>query len=249
MMKNSKKCSKCQAEKSLDEFAVNSRNKTDGKCAKCKSCQKEYREANKERIAKISKKWRKENSELVKQKKSEYYFENRDEIRAKHKKYREENAEAIKITKKLEYQKNKDKYIQKAREWEERNPNARKTRKYKDRKNERKRQRYSEDVLFKLSEKIRSSSARITNAIKRNKNLKSIKYLGCTLEELKTHIESQWQEGMTWENHGLHGWHIDHIKPVDWYIKNSDDPWEANHYTNLQPLWAIDNIKKKNNLL
>lgn len=247
-MKNSKKCSKCQAKKSLDEFALDSRNKTDGKCSKCKSCQKEYRDNNKHRIAKQNKIYREKNAELVKQKKSEYYFKNKDEIRAKHKKYREENSEAIKISKKLEYQKNKKRYIEEAKKWREENPDFKKTKKYKDQRNKTRRKRYSKDVLYKLGEKIRSSSLRVTNAVKKNKSLKSIEYLGCTLEEFKDHIESQWQEGMTWENHDLHGWHIDHIVPVDWFIKNSDDPWKANHYTNLQPLWAIDNIKKNNNL-
>jgi excinuclease UvrABC ATPase subunit len=248
MMKNNKKCSKCQVEKSLDEFAVNSRNKTDGKCSKCKSCQKEYRDNNKHKIAKQNKNYREKNTELVKQKKSEYYFKNKDEINAKHKKYREENDKAIKIGKKLEYQKNKKRYIERAKKWREQNPDFNKTKKYKDQRNKTRKKRYSEDVLYKLGEKIRSWSIRITNAVKKNKSLKSIEYLGCTLEEFKDHIESQWQEGMTWENHDLHGWHIDHIVPVNWFVKNSDDPWQANHYTNLQPLWAIDNIKKSNNL-
>ncbi len=82
-----------------------------------------------------------------------------------------------------------------------------------------------------------------------NKELNSLQYLGCTLEEFKAHIESQWQEGMSWENHSLDGWHIDHIKPIDWYVKHSDDPWQANHYTNLQPLWAEENLSKNNKII
>ena len=52
---------------------------------------------------------------------------------------------------------------------------------------------------------------------------------------------------MSWKNHGLNGWHIDHIKPVSKY--NLLDPEEQKkcfHYTNLQPLWAIENIRKSN---
>ncbi len=245
-MNNTRECSQCQVKKSLDEFAVNSRNKTDGRCAKCKTCQKEYRKANKDKIAKRLKAWREKNAESLKQKKSEYYFKNKAEIRAKHKKYREENAEAIKIGKKLEYQKNRDRYLRKAKEWDKKNPEYRKSRRYKDQKNKTRRKRYSQDVNYKLSEKIRNYSLRVTNAVKKNKPLRSLDYLGCSIEEFKNHIESQWQEGMTWDNHSLDGWHIDHIVSIDWHIKNSTDPWQANHYTNLQPLWSTENIKKSN---
>ena len=74
--------------------------------------------------------------------------------------------------------------------------------------------------------------------------MRSLEYLGCSIEEFKLHIESLWLEGMTWENHGVDGWHIDHKIPLDYFVKNSDDPWEANHYTNLQPLWAAANLSK-----
>ena len=128
----------------------------------------------KHRIAKQIKIYREKNAELVKQKKSEYYFKNKDEIRAKHKKYREENSEAIKISKKLEYQKNKKRYIEEAKKWREENPDFKKTKKYKDQRNKTRRKRYSKDVLYKLGEKIRSSFLRVTNAVKKNKSLKSI---------------------------------------------------------------------------
>jgi len=245
-MNLTKECSQCQEKKSLDDFAVNSRNKTNGKCAKCKTCQRKYRQENKKAISQTLKKWRIKNSELIKQKKSEYYFCNKNKINAKQKKYREENAEAIKISKKLEYQKNKDRYLRKAREWDKKNPEYKKSRRYKDQKNKTRRKRYSKDVDYKLSEKIRNYSLRVTNAVKKNKPLKSLDYLGCSIEEFKNHIESQWQEGMTWDNHSLDGWHIDHIVSIDWHIKNSTDPWQANHYTNLQPLWSTENIKKSN---
>ena len=52
---------------------------------------------------------------------------------------------------------------------------------------------------------------------------------------------------MTWENWGVHGWHIDHIIPIDFYnLQNRDEFLKACHYTNLQPLWAEENLKKKN---
>lgn len=65
---------------------------------------------------------------------------------------------------------------------------------------------------------------------------------GCTYAELATHIESQFQDGMTWENMGE--WHIDHIVPVAHFLETDPHGHEWNHYTNLRPLWAKDNLSK-----
>lgn len=65
--------------------------------------------------------------------------------------------------------------------------------------------------------------------------------VGCTKDEFKAHIESQFVEGMTWDNWTVDGWHIDHIIPL---AKGG-----TNHYTNLQPLWAKDNLSKSDKLI
>lgn len=73
----------------------------------------------------------------------------------------------------------------------------------------------------------------------------AVKDLGCTIEELKVHLESLWKPGMNWDNHAHTGWHIDHIKPLSAF--NLSDPEElkkATHYTNLQPLWYNENMSK-----
>jgi hypothetical protein len=107
--------------------------------------------------------------------------------------------------------------------------------------------RYKNDPIFKLSAILR---ARIHCALKRqelNKQQSVIKTLGCTLLEFKNHIETLWQPGMTWENHKHDGWHIDHIKPLSSFDLTDPEQFkQANHYTNLQPLWAFDNISKHN---
>lgn len=90
--------------------------------------------------------------------------------------------------------------------------------------------------------KIHSAIQRTFSRIKHNKPTNTLDLLGCTWEEAKAHIESLWQEGMTWENHGLRGWHIDHIRPVSSF--NQDETDVINHYTNLQPLWWYDNLSK-----
>jgi len=71
------------------------------------------------------------------------------------------------------------------------------------------------------------------------------KLLGCTIDEARNHIASQFQDGMTWENWSQYGWHLDHIKSLASF--NLEDPKQlaaAYHYTNLQPLWWQDNLKK-----
>ncbi len=99
------------------------------------------------------------------------------------------------------------------------------------------------DNLFKLSISIRKL---IYTSIKKrgfSKKSKVNNILGCSFEEFKIHIESQFNEGMTWENHGK--WHLDHKTPISW-ANTEDEIYELNHYTNFQPLWAKDNLSKGN---
>lgn len=71
-------------------------------------------------------------------------------------------------------------------------------------------------------------------------------YVGCSVSDFKAHIESLWHDGMTWENHSREGWHIDHIRPLSTFnLLDKKQRFAAFHYTNTQPLWASDNILKK----
>jgi hypothetical protein len=77
--------------------------------------------------------------------------------------------------------------------------------------------------------------------------VKENEFIGCSKLELKTHLESKFKDGMMWSNYGICGWHIDHIKPCSKFeFNNIEDIKNCFHYTNLQPLWAIDNIRKGN---
>ena len=67
--------------------------------------------------------------------------------------------------------------------------------------------------------------------------------LGCSISFLKIFLEAKFKEGMTWENHGE--WHIDHIKPcASFNLLNDDEQKKCFNYTNLQPLWALENLSK-----
>jgi hypothetical protein len=85
-------------------------------------------------------------------------------------------------------------------------------------------------------------------SIRNNQKVGSaVRDLGCSIEELKFYLETQFQEGMSWDNYSLNGWHIDHIVPLTYFdLTDRDQLLKACHYTNLQPLWAEDNHRKYN---
>ena len=95
-------------------------------------------------------------------------------------------------------------------------------------------------------------SSRIRKVLKNTKNNYHWESLvGYTACQLKQHLEKQFKEGMTWENYGFYGWHIDHIIPISVFNFSSPDDIDFKRcwaLSNLQPLWAKDNIKKHNNL-
>lgn len=104
-------------------------------------------------------------------------------------------------------------------------------------------ERKKRDPMFKLSNNLRS---RLVSALSRkswNKNSKFSEYIGCSLVELKAHLERQWQHGMSWENYGLKGWHIDHIVPLI-SAKCEAELYLLCHYSNLRPLWWYQNLSR-----
>ena len=101
------------------------------------------------------------------------------------------------------------------------------------------------DPKYLFTVRIRSN---ITGAIKKRSKIKSdsaLSLLGCSIDKCRKHLESQFAEGMSWDNHGVNGWHIDHIRPcASFDLSDPKQQSECFHYTNLQPLWAEDNLKK-----
>ena len=102
------------------------------------------------------------------------------------------------------------------------------------------------DPIFRLKKTLR---ARVYNFLKSKdiiKNNKTFDIVGCTPEFLKEHLETQFKNGMSWENRSE--WHIDHIIPLS-SAKTEEEVYQLCHYTNLQPLWAEDNLRKSNKIL
>jgi len=156
-----------------------------------------------------------------------YYLTNKDKILEQNKEYRIENYESVIATSKKWKQENHEKHKETARLY--------------------RRKKIDEDLNFKIADRLRS---RIQKAIKNQlKTGSAISDLGCSVEYLKEYLESKFEPGMSWDNWSMYGWHIDHIIPLSSF--NMSDPEEfkkASHYTNLQPLWAKDNLRKHSKL-
>jgi len=177
--------------------------------------------------------------------KSKYYEINKEKILEQNKKWCKSNPEKIrKIDKK--WRKNNPEYIKKWREnnieyakkWRENNPEY--NREYQ-------KERLKNDPIFRLNHNMRVV---IRKSLKGNKNGNHWELIvGYTLKDLKNHLESQFQDGMTWNNYGK--WHIDHRIPISLFnIKNVKSKGFKKAWTldNLQPLWAKENLSKYNKL-
>jgi len=180
-----------------------------------------YYKNNKSKLLEYTKEYRNKNKSLLRVKRKEYYLENKKRIRLKNIKNRDYRNEYSKVY----YRKNKSSLIRKTCV--------------------RFRLRYKNDILFKIKVSLRN---RVCDAFKYKNLIKSKKtknLLGCSWEELKTHMETQFKPGMTWDNHKKDGWHIDHIVPLG-NAKNEEEMERLCHYTNLQPLWWYENLSKGN---
>lgn len=164
----------------------------------------------------------------------------------KYRRYREDPEHFKKVRKK--YWRGNEKMLEWNRKYQkqyiEKNKEA-----YYSKRQKRFAERYAYDTEFVIKTKLRS---RLSVALKKKyKSGSAIADLGCSIEELKQHLEKQFYpntetgEIMTWENYGKFGWHIDHIRPLaNFDLTKRKEFIKACHYTNLQPLWAKDNIKK-----
>lgn len=179
-----------------------------------------YYEKNKEAILKRAKERYLINREEKIAYAKEYALLHRDKVREWKSKHR--NKEESKQKRRLWISLNKEKINKKISEYTKK--------------------REEVDINFKLARRLRH---RINIALKgKNKSISTLELLGCSVEDFKIHISSKFTSGMSWDNYGE--WHIDHIKPLASFdLSNIDELKLASHYTNMQPLWAIDNILKR----
>lgn len=190
------------------------------------------------------------NPEMKKIKDKEYRDSHKDQLKDYFKQYHIANREK-RIKANREYkEKNREKFLATLRQYYQTHKGERREYFLQNREkiNEMGRKahkrRIETDIFYRIRRTLRS---RLTNALKGKgaKSQKTLELLGCSVEQLKQHLEMQFQEGMDWSNYGKHGWHVDHIIPcVSFDLFDPEQQKKCFHYTNLQPLWAEDNLKK-----
>ena len=248
-------CTKCGIEKELTEY-YKAKDGKYGYAAICKIClieyhkqryqknktkcnelSKTYYQKNKEKICERGKKYRQDNKEKLRQ----YYQENKEKniIRAKHynennkdilaerrKKYEKENKEKIREWNKQYYQENKEKRKEYYNTRYRNNPYYRFVRLQRDRRR----------LVFKKYQWTKESQFNIL--------------FSCDKKTFLLYFNNLFIDGMTWENHGKHGWHADHIIAiVNFDLRDSKQEKICFHYTNYQPLWADVNQSKHAKLI
>jgi hypothetical protein len=162
---------------------------------------------------------------------------NRAKINARERRNRHANPQAFNEKRRLKALENREKLNAAARRWREANRE-----KWSERRRDYHAQR-KEDPNYRLAATLRK---RLGVAIRTlAKKGSAVRDLGCSIEELKQYLEARFKPGMTWKNWSMAGWHIDHVKPLASFDLTDEPQFkEACHYTNLQPLWACDNLAK-----
>jgi hypothetical protein len=156
-------------------------------------------------------------------------------------KWNKDNKEKISIIAKIWREKNKESIRERIKEWEVKN-----YQRVRDRKNKRARDRRKEDPVYHLINKVRCRLRKYLITLNITKKNRTFDIVGCTPDFLKEHLEKQFKEGMSWENKSE--WHIDHIIPLS-SANTEEELYKLCHYSNLQPLWVEENLKKGNKIL
>ncbi|MHA1738808.1 MAG: hypothetical protein ACTSWD_09500 [Candidatus Heimdallarchaeota archaeon] len=219
-------CTKCKEKKLLVEFRKDN-SKKDGYYSSCINCCIEYDKIRyrirKSEYSQRHKKYYQENKAKIKNKTQNYYLKN--------------------ITKKRQY--SKDHHLKHKNDIDYKNKRLEYREKNKIRLNKQiyliHRKYYKNNISYRIKENCRG---RINNALRGyTKSLSTMLLIGCEVDYLMFHLQEQFTKGMSWDNYG--DWHVDHIRPCASFdfVKESEQK-KCFHYTNLQPLWAKDNLSK-----
>lgn len=252
-MKTCIKCSK--AFPLIDQFFTRRSDSPDGFRNDCKACvskrrsawhqknredqlrkMNEYRKVNIDLLIERKRQYNKENRDAMIKKCHDYYEANRVKVLSQMKEHRIKNKERINQKRRADF----PKYAERCKQYRINNReiiNAKTARYCANRR--------KTDTNYRILSNLRT---RILIAIKDSKSNKctgTTKLLGCTIPELRKHLERQFLPGMSWNNWGLHGWHIDHRIPCACFdLSFPNQQKECFNYKNLRPMWACDNLKK-----
>lgn len=260
---NEKICSRCSISKSLDSFRLNKMGKYSASCRLCLNTTRiklakeqyhkdpefrkktikrtnEYHKTVPDKVKKWSSDWVKNNRDKVNIIHRNYYHKNTEYFKDKMKKYHRirwdtdsEHREKVNNSSKERFKRLyyndeefKQNFIKKIADYHK--------------------TRYNTDELYKFKTDIRRTVGSSFRRKGYNKNSKSRKILGAEWDVVKDYIESQFSEGMTWDNHGE--WEYDHKIPIS-ICKTVEEVLRLNHYTNFQPLWSKENLLKSDKIL
>jgi len=254
-----KVCNKCGQSKTENSDNFEWRSDTQKYRGLCRICvqkrRAKYREENRDKIRKADKEHYKNNADKIKRRTKKYASNNIEKVRETKRKYRKKNADKIKKRDQKYREENKEKIQQTIKRWRKENKEQLRIKKAKYLRNRRK-----TDIQFRLKESV-SNMMRIylyrRNASKGGKSIKHI--LPYTIDELKTHLESQFESWMSWDNWGIYKpsawddndsstwtWNIDHRIPQSKFKYSSINDHE------FLECWALDNLrplKSKDNII
>lgn len=197
---------------------------------------REFRKRNRSKLNAYQREYYSKNSDKFKgyrsklPKKAKHIKKTKSEIESYQIAYRVKNADRISAGKREYYLQNKELIRSKLRIY--------------------RRKRLATDPVFKLKQKLKKTLHYALRGVGAKKHSTTMTLLGCSISEFKKHIESQFKPGMTWGNRGIFGWHIDHKRPIaSFNLLDLGDQKRCFHYTNLQPLWASENIAKRDKMI
>ena len=210
-----KKCTKCNQDKEYSNFYKKSLSK-DGYNPICKECRIKYNANSKE----LTQQYYKENKEKYQESSKQYYNNNIEKVKNNSAKWKNLNPKKYKSIQKKWHKNNREYH----KVW--------------------RKDKWDNDPNYKLRILLGN---RLNEVLKKNKTYKSsniIELLDCSLGELKTHLQQQFKNGMSWVNHGTI-WEIDHIIPcASFNLSLVEEQKKCFHFSNLQPLFKTTEIAK-----
>lgn len=231
----------------------------------CCQCKYEREKENPEKKKENDKKYRESHKDKIRETQKQWVKSNPEKNSATKKRYADKHPERVKNSSKKSYHKHKVKRLAYNQEWSKNNADKRRlyAENYKTRNKGKvlelkrecqKRFRINNPELVRLRERehyknnperyfVRASLARIVQYMRNQDNRSAVEIVGYGYDKLRSRLEFQFKDGMSWENYGE--WHIDHKKPVSRFVEQGiTDPRIINALSNLQPLWAKDNLEK-----
>lgn len=222
-------------------------------CDRCRTQQKKYKDDNKEHAKPVKKLYEATPERQMRRQELRQQPHNQEKNKERMRQYRSQPDVIERRKEYIQQYKQKPEVKERIREYNTKP-------KVKAKRNARQHERYHTDIVFKCRQILSRTLGKKLRAISNGTNIKknTMEFLGCTIDEFKEYIESKFEEGMSWDNYGrkpdTRCWELDHITPAKYKEDDTEEITvetivKRSHYTNFQPMWAIDNQKKNNKFI